>query len=1179
MAQEIRKTGINTAGDVPWGTHFCAFYQTEQDQLDILLPYFKQGLESNECCIWVTCDPLNSKKAELALEKITGNLSQYGTKGQLEIFDYNQWYTKSGQFDAQMVLDGWIQKEKQALEKGFDGLRLAGNTLWIERKDWKKFVEYESVVNNVIRTHQMIALCAYAIGKCDTSDVLDVVSNHQFSLIRQGDEWVVIEDARQKQLERDVVHKEKKASTIIQAMSDLIFVCDENDCFTEYHISKNHPLYRPPEEFLGKKYSDLMPLQSCALYDEASKKVRDCGGNAKYEYGLDINGKELWLSASLDLHQDGKSIVAVVRDNTERKRTEDVNKALEEQLHQTRKMDALSMLAASVTHDFNNVLGEIEGNADLLQAKLSSSEHLQKYTRRIIESAEKGANLTLQLSRFAGTEESPVMPVDIHKKIDRVAKLLEDATNGKTKIIQHLNAVGTIVVGDPTRLENTLLSLSVDAGDTGLQSEEITFTTEDVLLNEELCKELGGECKPGRYLLLTISNSEYRIDKETAERIFEPFFGSPKTKSGPVLGLARAYVCIKEYKGCISISSDVSKGSAFKIYLPHTDVREAQGKVLPGIKETGQGKCILFVDDEAVLREIAFEILTHLGYEVICCNDGKEAVRCFRKRHNDIDAVILDLNMPDMDGCECLSSLRKINFSVPVVFSTGEMNEDALQAALSKGANAFLQKPFGAEKLDEVIKTEINKRKTDLRIAPREKDKTATPLGYILVADDDELFRKFVCEVLEEESCKVIEYDPKTSGQQVLQEKYDVAIIDVVMPGKNGFELRDEIAKHSPETQFIFITGFPDRKMLDKAIQQYAYSFLTKPIRADHIRYTVLSALQIKEMYKKGMEYDALVGKEFSGLVGNSPYIQEVRKKIAAIGRLEIPVLIQGESGTGKEVVASCIHRYSLRASKPFVVVNCMSLAPSLIESELFGHVQGAFTGAMKSKIGLFESADEGTLFLDEIGDLALGPQAKFLQVLDKGEFNRVGGTSTRKADVRLICATNQNLETMVEEGRFRKDLYYRICGTQINLVPLRDRKEDIPFLVRHFFGEKATLIFPEAMEILKQQEWPGNVRELKMVSETLKGYGAKKVIGKEAVYKILEAHSHTAATENRMLTHRQFKEQVSRENEAEYFRSLLSKAKGNISKAAKLAGIHRRQVYEKMKILGIEHQRTTEHE
>ncbi|MBN1576246.1 MAG: sigma 54-interacting transcriptional regulator [Chitinispirillaceae bacterium] len=1174
MARETRKTGIDIVGDVPWGTHFSAFYQTEQDLLDILPPYFKQGLESNEYCIWVTSSPLDSKMAELALEKITGEPGRYGTKSRPEILDFSQWYEKLGRFDAQKIMDGWIQKESQALEEGFEGLRLAVSPLWTESWDRKKNVEYEHVLNDVIGKHRMIAVCAYAVGKCETSDVLDVVSNHEFSLIRHWNDWAVIENMRRKQLEREAVNKEEKARTIIRAMSDLIFVCDENDRFSEYHISTKNPLYRPSEEFLGKKHNDLMPPQSYAPYDEASKKVRATGKNAKYEYGLDINGTERWFSVNLDLHQDGKSIVAVERDITEKKHTEDANRALEERLRQTQKMEALSMLAKNVTHKFNNILGEIEGNADLLHKKLSSSEHIQKYARRIIEAAEKGANLTLQLSRFARREENPTIPVDIHKKIDRVTKLLEDATKGKIKIIQRLNAVGNVIVGNPAKLENALLDLSIDMGDTGSNGDEITFTTEDVLLDEERCKDLGGECKPGRYLLLTISNSEYGIDKETAERIFEPFFGSEKTGSGPGHGLAGVYVSIREHKGYIYL--DGSKGSAFKIYLPHTDVVEYQHKELPTSKKTGRGKRILFVDDEAAVREFASEILADLGYTTTCCQNGKEAVNHYLKHHNDIDAVILDLNMPEMNGHECLSRLREISFSVPVVFSSGDINDDNVQAALNEGANAFLQKPFRAEKIDEVLKTAINEKETDPHTAPGNKDVTATPIGRILVADDDKFFRKFVCEVLEEEDCTVVEYDPDTSGQQVLREKYDVAIIDIVLPGKNGFELREEIAKHSPETQFIIVTGFPDRKMLDKAIQQYAYSFLAKPIRADHIRYTVLGALQMKDMFKKSLEYDTLVGKEFFGLVGNSPFILELRKKIAAIGRLEIPVLIQGGSGTGKDVVANCIHRYSLRAEKPFIVVNCTSLAPNLIESELFGHVQGAFTGAMKSTIGLFESADEGTLFLDEIGELALDLQTKFLQVLDKGEFKRVGGTVTRKANIRLICATNQELEKMVADGRFRKDLYYRICGTQITLVPLRDRREDIPFLVHHFLGEKAPPVLPEAMEILKQQEWPGNVRELKMVSETLKGNCIKKAIDKKDIYKILESHSSPAVIENRTLTYSQFKKQVSNKNEAEYFRFLLSVAKGNISKAARLAGIHRRQVYEKLKTYGIEHDRTT---
>jgi len=211
MEEKVRKTALDIIGDFPWGTHFCQFYQTKDDLIDILVPYFKAGLEDNEFCMWITSEPLHVEDAKRALKEKVNNLDDYIQRGQIEILDYTQWYTKAGRFDSDEVLKGWVEKEKQALEKGFDGLRLTGNTFWLEKKDWENFKNYEAVINSVIGNYRMLAICTYCLDKCTASEIVDVVSNHQFALVKRQDEWEIIESAEYKKTVKALRQSEQKS--------------------------------------------------------------------------------------------------------------------------------------------------------------------------------------------------------------------------------------------------------------------------------------------------------------------------------------------------------------------------------------------------------------------------------------------------------------------------------------------------------------------------------------------------------------------------------------------------------------------------------------------------------------------------------------------------------------------------------------------------------------------------------------------------------------------------------------------------------------------------------------------------------------------------------------------------------------------------------------------------------
>jgi two-component system response regulator PilR (NtrC family) len=337
--------------------------------------------------------------------------------------------------------------------------------------------------------------------------------------------------------------------------------------------------------------------------------------------------------------------------------------------------------------------------------------------------------------------------------------------------------------------------------------------------------------------------------------------------------------------------------------------------------------------------------------------------------------------------------------------------------------------------------------------------------------------------------------DEAESAEQALAmlatDPYDLVLSDVNMPGLGGMDLLRETARVSPDTAVILVTAFTSAEQAVEAMKVGAYDYIPKPFKVDEIKVLVRNALEKRELKQENLRLRQVVREQFSikGLVGKSPAMQEVCSLIEKYGASSATVLISGESGTGKELVARAIHLASARSGKPFVGINCGAIPESLMEAELFGHRKGSFTGAIADRPGFFEQAEGGTLFLDEIGEIPLSLQPKLLRVIQEREFRRVGDVKDRKSDVRLIAATNREMGTLVREGRFREDLYYRLNVLHLALPPLRERREDIPLLVSHFIQKFAAdgqvgKIAPAALERLMQYPFPGNVRELENLVE-----------------------------------------------------------------------------------------------
>ncbi len=443
----------------------------------------------------------------------------------------------------------------------------------------------------------------------------------------------------------------------------------------------------------------------------------------------------------------------------------------------------------------------------------------------------------------------------------------------------------------------------------------------------------------------------------------------------------------------------------------------------------------------------------------------------------------------------------------------------------------------------------------------------------VLVIDDDKIVLRAVSEILQREGYQVMAIDDAVEGLAAVKDPtIDVACLDIKMPNLSGMDLLKAFKQSRPDVEVIMMTAFATVETAVEAVKGGAYDYLTKPFdNIDVLALAVGRAAEKKALRDRTrvLEEALSVRDSFEDLVGQSPQMRAVFKLVETVSYSTATVLIQGESGTGKELVARAIHFRSPRKDKPFVAVNCSALTDTLLESELFGHVKGAFTGANSMKKGLFEAADGGTIFLDEIGDVPAAMQVRLLRVLQEGEVKRVGSNENIKVDVRVIAATNVDLSKARDEGKFREDLFYRLNVIKVDLPPLRDRPADIPLLAQHFLGiyaakskKKMLRISQEAMEALTGARWAGNVRELENAMERAVVLGTGDQVQLEDLPpEIRNSPRSGADVELFSLSHLEYaqaKKLAIRAFERRYLSTLLEKSNGNVSMAARAAGVDR---------------------
>ncbi len=439
----------------------------------------------------------------------------------------------------------------------------------------------------------------------------------------------------------------------------------------------------------------------------------------------------------------------------------------------------------------------------------------------------------------------------------------------------------------------------------------------------------------------------------------------------------------------------------------------------------------------------------------------------------------------------------------------------------------------------------------------------------LLIVDDEESFRRLTARELEHSGYAVRGVGSVGEAREALATgSYHVVLLDVRMPDGSGLDLLPEIRESYPGTDVVMLTAYGTVAEAIRAMKQGAHDFLTKPTKFAELE-AVLEKVMEKQALERGntaLQRDVQRLMPADGFIGHSPQIREMLVMLSRVAETESTVLIRGESGVGKELVARAVHRQSNRSRQPFVVVDCASLHENLLQSELFGHEKGAYTGAIRLKHGLFEVADRGTIFLDEIGELTPQLQVKLLRVLETGTFRRVGGTADIKVDVRVIAATNRALETMMAEKAFREDLFYRLNVFGLTIPPLRERREDIPLLVEHFIRNSPIVpkrnvrVSPPAMEVLTRYLWPGNVRELENVIErALILCDAGSIEPEHLPLGVrLEPSFRPAEDDGSLVT--------LEEVERRYVKRVLDECKGHRQKAASILGISERNLYRKIK-------------
>jgi PAS domain S-box-containing protein len=691
MGRNLRRSGIDIIGDVPWGMHFCNFYQTKQDLITMLLPFFTAGLENNEFCLWVVSDPLDEQEVREAAASVIPNSDHYLANGQLEIVPYTDWYCCDGKMHLQNILNNWIMKMDHAISQGYDGLRVSGNTAWLEQKDWRSFMEYEAVLDEMSEQQQMIILCSYALPCCRASDVIDVVNSHQFALLKRDGRWEMVETAQHKKTEQALRDSEKKFRVLTEnAACGICIIQGDRICYANSEAekitgySKDDLLKMNLRELVHPEHQDILQK------DEAGYQVDLLGKEIKI---LSRGGQEKWISFSYGaaIIKDKLVILGTFCDITDHKMAQEV---VYKQLYCAQKMEAIGQLASGLAHEINNQLTVIQASVDLY----IRDDSLIFIRSKIGKAIEKASRLNRQLMLLTREQEQSKELVDINQNLWELQKMFKQMLGEDVAVHLELAEDLWMVNADAANIEQVIINLMLNARDAMPLGGTITVKTKNVVIDDDCSHQA---------VCIAISDTGTGIPDSIISQIFKPLFTTKEPGKGTGLGLAVAYNIIEAHRGWIDVQSKPGEGSTFDIYLPAANsisYLSLPRKKSAGMEHfCGRGERILLVEDDPDVMTLTGRVLLENGYAVFMCRKAGEALDLFESNRGDFDLVISDLILPDKRGIELVQILQEKKPGLKALLISGYPETRTDLSKVLQQEYRFLAKPYtGSELLREV---------------------------------------------------------------------------------------------------------------------------------------------------------------------------------------------------------------------------------------------------------------------------------------------------------------------------------------------------------------------------------------------------------------------------------------------------------------------------------------------
>jgi len=576
MENPIQERGICAVGDTAWGTHVCLFYQSADDLTEVLVPYFKAGLENNEFCMWVTSEPLRVEDAKSSLESAVRNLNDFLKKGQIEILDCSQWYTKSGMFEADRVLQGWVEKENQALKKGFAGLRLAGNTSWLQGADWKDFIDYEATVDHVIGQHRIIAVCTYSLGRCGAPELIDVVSNHDFALIRRAGKWEKIESSERKQAEEQLRESRDFLEKLLGYTNVPIIVWNSAGRIIRFNRAFERLTGYAVAEVIGQELSILFPEPGEA--ESIVEFARAMGGQHRESVEVPIRCKNgvtrtlLWNSANV-YSEDGATLLAVIAqgvDITERNEAEEATrqaqeKRLDRQRHEAESVEtelaevreelvktrlaAIGQISASIAHELRNPLGSVRNAVFYLKRHLPKDEpELTEFLQIIENEVEDADRIIGNLLELTRRKPAAKQAVDLRQLVEDAFSRIRDTDEVRCQVSTDPDPFE--IQADPDQFRQILINLGKNAVQAMKGKGELIVQA-----------SRSASCD-----VIVVRDTGSGVPGDVRERLFEPLMTTKSKGTG--LGLTICRQIVDRHGGTIELVENEGPGAAFQISLP-----------------------------------------------------------------------------------------------------------------------------------------------------------------------------------------------------------------------------------------------------------------------------------------------------------------------------------------------------------------------------------------------------------------------------------------------------------------------------------------------------------------------------------------------------------------------------------------------------------------------------------